>query len=120
MYLTGTVGGLMTTLGLQLKNAKGEQLPKDSWEMTEEYSRLLAAAADKALKLAKPVNSRPSRHTARRYTSSRTNPLYKIAWSGGVLERTFYVWTNDPYPDQARGIRQIQPSRGRFAPKSAT
>src|SRR5215210_891313 len=47
-YFTGTVGGLMTTLHLPVKNAKGEELKDGTWEKTEEYGKLVARAAEKA------------------------------------------------------------------------
>ena len=47
-YFTGTVGGLMTTLHLPIKNAKGEELQDGTWEKTEAYGKLLARAAEKA------------------------------------------------------------------------
>ena len=48
VYLTGTVGGLMTTLGLSVKDEKGKELKDGTWEKTERYGVLLGKAAEQA------------------------------------------------------------------------
>lgn len=98
MYLTGTVGGLLTSLNVPVKNAKGESLKDGTWEKTEEYGRLVAQAADKALKEAKPISLTPIDGRRSEVFIPVTNALYKIGWRAGVLDRTFYVWENDPHP----------------------
>jgi len=98
MYLTGTVGGLMTSLDVPVKNDKGELLKDGTWEKTEEYGRLVARAADKALKDAKPVTLTPFAARRQEVFVPVANNLYKIGWRVGILERTFYVWENDPHP----------------------
>jgi Neutral/alkaline non-lysosomal ceramidase, N-terminal len=97
-YLTGTVGGLMTSLHVPVKNAKGEELKDGTWEKTEEYGRLVARLAEKALKDAKSVALTPFDARRREVHVPVANELYKLGWRSGVLERTFYVWDNDPYP----------------------
>ena len=44
-YFTGTVGGLMTTLHLPVKDAKGEELKDGTLEKTEEYGKRLARSS---------------------------------------------------------------------------
>ena len=46
VYLTGTVGGLMTTLGLDVKDEQGNPLKTGTFERTERYGKLLGMAAD--------------------------------------------------------------------------
>src|SRR5262245_30015518 len=58
-YFTGTVGGLMTTMRVEVKDAEGKTLPEGSWEKTERYGVLLAGVAEKALKDAKPLKLTP-------------------------------------------------------------
>ena len=99
-YLTGTVGGLMTSLHVPVKSASGEELKDGTWEKTETYGRLVAQAADKALKDAKPVDLTPIEARRKEVFVPVANELYKIGWRVGVLERTFYVWENDPYPSK--------------------
>jgi hypothetical protein len=97
-YFTGTVGGLMTTLKLPVKNAKGDDLQDGTWEKTEEYGKQLARTAEKALKDAKPVTLTPFDARRKVVHVPVANFLYKVGWQAGVLERTFYKWENDPYP----------------------
>jgi hypothetical protein len=98
MYLTGTVGGLLTSLDVPVKNAKGELLKDGTFEKNDEYGRLVAVAAEKALKDAKPVTLTPIDAKRKEVFVPVPNQLYKLGWSVGVLERTFYVWENDPFP----------------------
>jgi hypothetical protein len=100
MYLTGTVGGLLTSLDVPVKNSKGELLKDGTWEKSEEYGRLVSQAADKALKDAKPIALTPIEARRKEVFVPVANNLYKIGWRVGVLERTFYVWENDPYPSK--------------------
>jgi len=97
-YFTGTVGGLMTSLHVPVKNARGDELKDGTWEKTEEFGRLVARAAEKALKDAKPVTLTPIEARQKVVHIPVANELYKIGWRVGVLERTFYVWDKDPYP----------------------
>jgi hypothetical protein len=49
LYLTGTVGGLMTSLHVEIKNEKGVKLKDGTFEKTARYGELLGRAAEKAL-----------------------------------------------------------------------
>jgi hypothetical protein len=69
-----------------------------TWEKTEEYGRKVAAVADAALKTAKPVDLTPFDARRREVHIPVANELYKLGWRVGVLDRTFYVWENDPHP----------------------
>jgi hypothetical protein len=97
-YFTGTVGGLMTTLKLPVKNAKGADLKDGTWEKTEEYGKLVARAAEKALAGAKPATLTPFEARRTEVFIPVANDLYKIGWRVGVLDRTFYEWAGDPHP----------------------
>ncbi len=97
-YFSGTVGGLMTTLKVPIKNAAGELLKDGTWEKTQLLGEQVAAGADKGLKAAKPVTLTPFDIRTRAVHIPCHNDLYKLAWSAGVLKRTFYVWENDPTP----------------------
>jgi hypothetical protein len=97
-YLTGTVGGLMTTLQVPLKGPDGQEMKDGTWEKTEEYGRKLAGVADAALKAAKSVTLTPFDARRREVHVPVANDLYKLGWRVGVLDRTFYDWENDPHP----------------------
>src|SRR4029450_11363229 len=49
VYLTGTVGGLMSSLGVVGKGEQGQALANGTFEKTEKYGRLIGQLADKAL-----------------------------------------------------------------------
>ncbi len=97
-YFTGTVGGLMTSLDVPIKNAKGEILKDGTWEKNDEFGRAVARAAEKALKDAKPITLTPFEARRTDVYVPVANFLYKMGWSAGVLERVFYVWEDDPHP----------------------
>ncbi|HVS33991.1 MAG TPA: neutral/alkaline non-lysosomal ceramidase N-terminal domain-containing protein [Gemmataceae bacterium] len=97
VYLSGTVGGLMTTLGLEVKDADGKELKDGTFEKTERYGRLLAEAADRALKDAKPVKLTPLEAHRLTVFLPLDNNAYLLMRQLGVLDREGYLWSGDPY-----------------------
>jgi Neutral/alkaline non-lysosomal ceramidase, N-terminal len=97
VYLSGTVGGLMTSLGVEVKDPDGKELKDGTFEKTERYGRLLAEAADKALKDAKPVRLTPLEARRRSVFLPLDNKLYMVARQLGVLDREGFLWSGDPY-----------------------
>src|SRR5262249_55414321 len=59
VYLTGTVGGLMTSLHVEVKDEKGKALADGTFEKTERYGRLVGELAERAVKDAKPLRLTP-------------------------------------------------------------
>ncbi len=92
VYLTGTVGGLMTTLGLPVKDEKGKDLADGTFEKADRYGRLVAELAEKALTGAVPVALTPFDIRTRELLVPVDNNVYRLAWSFGVLDRTMYKW----------------------------
>ncbi len=109
VYLTGTVGGLMTSLHVEVKDDKGKKLPEESWEKTERYGLLVGELADKALASAKGVKLTPIEVRRREVFVPMENKLYQLARQLGVLEREAFAWTGDPYKagtaDPGKAIR---------------
>jgi hypothetical protein len=96
IYFTGTVGGLMTTIGVPIKDRDGKRLPEGSWEKTERYGVLLGETAEKALKDAAQVRLTPiSIHTQEVFLPME-NKLYLLARQLGVLKRAAYLWKRNP------------------------
>ena len=91
MYFTGTVGGLMTSLHLPLKNAKGEELPTDLGE-DRGYSATARGGGGQGVQVGEAGDTDAFRCTPPGGSRRRDEPLYKIAWRVGVLDRAFYVW----------------------------
>ena len=109
VYFTGTVGGLMTTLGLEVKSAGGEPLKDGTFEKTERYGRLLGQVAAKALEGAKPLALTPFAVRQRELFLPLDNRVYQLGWQIGVLKRPIYVWGGDPHPDrpaEAKGLEK--------------
>src|SRR4051794_39976743 len=49
VYLTGTVGGLMTSMHVDTRDERGERLPEGSVEKMRRYGHLLAGRATDAI-----------------------------------------------------------------------
>lgn len=97
-YFTGTVGGLMTSLKVPVKGPKGEELKDGTFEKTEEYGRLVAKAAEKALAKAEPLMLTPFQVRTRAVHLPVDNRVYQLGASIGVLKRPMYVWEGTPHP----------------------
>lgn len=96
VYLTGTVGGLMTSLHVPVKSATGEDLKDGTYEKTARYGELLGQAVEKALAKEKPLALTPIAAKTREVYLPLANPLYVAAAQVGVLKRQTYAWTGDP------------------------
>jgi len=87
VYLTGTVGGLMTSLRVPVKDAEGKELKDGTYEKTERYGVLLAEAADKAVAAGKPIGLTPFAVNTSPLYLPVTNPVYRAASQLKVLQR---------------------------------
>jgi Neutral/alkaline non-lysosomal ceramidase, N-terminal len=97
VYLTGTVGGLMTSLGVEVKDDSGKLLADGTFEKTVRYGRLVGQLAERALERAKPLRLAPMEVRAREVFLPLDNRLYAVAWQLGVLDRQAFLWKGDPY-----------------------
>jgi Neutral/alkaline non-lysosomal ceramidase, N-terminal len=97
VYLTGTVGGLMTSLKVEIKGASGELLKDGTFEKTEAYGRRVAALADRALETAKPITLVPLEARTREILLPIDNKVYQLGWQLGVLKRNAYLWNGDAF-----------------------
>ncbi len=95
-YFTGTVGGLMTTLHVPIKDEKGKELQDGTWEKTERYGHLLGEAAERALRSARPLRMTPLQARTRIVYLPLENKLYLIGWQLGVFKREAFTWTGKP------------------------
>lgn len=96
VYITGTVGGLLTSLHVEIKNEKGESLRDGTYEKTARYGELLAQATIKALSAEKPVRLTPVVARRKEIFMPLTNRGFVVARQFGVLERETYLWKNAP------------------------
>jgi hypothetical protein len=97
VYLNGTVGGLLSSLKVEVKNEKGELLDDGTFEKTERYGQLIGELAEKALKQGKPVKLFPMEARSRAVFVPMVNPVYMLGKQLGVLKRQGYIWKDDPY-----------------------
>jgi cyclophilin family peptidyl-prolyl cis-trans isomerase len=97
VYLTGTVGGLMTSLHVEVKDDQGKPLADGTFAKTERLGLLLGAAADKALANAKPVTLTPIMARTKACYLPIDNVLYAGMFNLGIMKRDAFVWKGDPY-----------------------
>jgi hypothetical protein len=95
VYLTGTVGGLMTSLHVRIEDEFGRQLPEESTAKTERYGDLVGQVAEEALKQSRPVKLTPFEVRSREVFLPMTNKYYQLGRQLGVLKRQAYLWTGD-------------------------
>lgn len=107
-YFTGTVGGLMTTLRLSVKDESGKELADGTFAKAERYGKLLGDAADKALKNAVPLTLTPFDVRTRTILVPVENKLYHFAWSAGTLDRVMYKWEGKAVPDEFLATKDVE------------
>jgi hypothetical protein len=95
VYLTGTVGGLMTSLNVEVKDEKGNKLGEETVAKTRRYGQLVGRLADRALSRARAVRLTPLEFRRRDVFLPLENKLYRAGWKIGVLSRPAYLWTGD-------------------------
>lgn len=110
-YFTGTVGGLMTSLHVSIKDENGTELKDGTFEKTERYGRLLGDVASRALKDAKPVALTPFTLRSRSVHVPMDNKVYHLGRALGVLKREVYVWTGDIYQGKVADAKTPKDTR---------
>src|SRR5579883_2324128 len=108
VYLTGTVGGLMTSMHVSVKDEHGKLLAAGSFEKTERYGRLIGRLADKALAGAKPVALTPLEARHREVFIPMDNKLYQVGRQLGVLKRQGFHWKGDPNKAEPADPKEVQ------------
>jgi hypothetical protein len=96
VYFTGTVGGLMTSLNVSIKDSHGRLLADGTFEKTETYGRAIGRLAERALATARPVRIAPIQVKRADVFLPLYNPLYKLGRQLGVFHRQGYLWAGDP------------------------
>jgi hypothetical protein len=95
LYLTGTVGGLMTSLHVPIRSTRGEELKDGTFEKSQRYGELLAEAADRALRGAGAAELAPLEVRHRPVFLPMANKLYLLARQIGVFDREAFLWSGD-------------------------
>jgi hypothetical protein len=99
-YFTGTVGGLMTTIRLPIKDDAGKELHDGTFEKSERYGRLVGKLGETALAAAKPLALAPFDIRTREVLIPIDNNVYRLAWQFGILARPAYRWDGNPTPKE--------------------
>ena len=91
VFLIGSIGGLMTPMGLELVDAVGAPIPQDSFALARAVGERVATAAIAALR----AKGRESASKALEYRSARVfvpleNRLFRLAAFLGVLDRPVF------------------------------
>ncbi len=107
-YFTGTVGGLMTPLGLPVKDEKGQKLADGQFAKADRYGFLVAQLAEKALKNSVPITLTPFDIRTRDILIPVENKNFQLGFQIGVLKRKMYVWDGDPTPKKWIETKDIQ------------
>jgi len=110
VYLTGTVGGLMTSLRVPVKNEKGEELKDGTFEKADRFGRLVGRSAIRALEHAEAVTLTPFDTRRQALLLPVDNPIFKLAWQLGVLNRGIYVYGDDPFTEKREPGKDIASS----------
>jgi hypothetical protein len=97
VYLTGTVGGLMTSLQVPLTDCKGTALKDGTFEKTERYGRAIGELAHRAIFNSKAVSLTPIEVHSRAFFMPLDNKGYQVLRRLGVLKREAFLWADDPY-----------------------
>ena len=106
-YFTGTVGGLMTTLHLPVKDRTGQELDDGTFAKADRYGELVGELGDRALKGASPVSLTPFTIRTRSILVPVDNKLYHLAFKLGTLSRDMYHWEGNPTPGMFQPTKDI-------------
>ncbi|GIW93187.1 MAG: hypothetical protein KatS3mg110_1228 [Pirellulaceae bacterium] len=97
VYMTGAVGGLMAPPRGVVKDPQGNLLPESTFAYAERYGQMVADLARKALASCRTVRLGPLQVAAVPVHVPVTNPWYRAARAAGILKRSSYQWSGDPF-----------------------
>jgi hypothetical protein len=95
VYLTGTVGGLMTSLHVEVKDDKGTPLADGTFAKTERYGHLVGRIAQNALADGKEARLGPIETRSRPLYLPMDNKIFRLGSELGVLKRQAYLWAGN-------------------------
>src|SRR5205823_2105793 len=108
VYLTGTVGGLMTSLHVRVEDPNGQVLPEESTAKTERYGLLVGQVAEDALKQSRPLKLTPFEARSRELFLPLANKYYQLARQLGVLRRQAYLWAGNPDKAELADAKEVK------------
>lgn len=90
VFLVGSIGGLMTPLGLKLTGADGRPVPADSFALAQAVGERAADAALEALKAGRASSSSALEHRSAAVFVPLENRIFRLAMFLGVLDRQVF------------------------------
>lgn len=90
IYFSGAVGGLMTTLGTEIRDESGRILPQRSWEKVQRIGELAAWGVIKSLEGASPTPITRLGIRSRQVFVPVDNKFLKTLQEKGVLQRELH------------------------------
>ena len=91
VFVVGSIGGLMTPLGLKLQAPDGREVPKDSFDLAQAVGERAADAAISALRAAPPApGSTAFEHRSAVVYVPLENRLFRLGAFLGILPRPFF------------------------------
>jgi hypothetical protein len=90
VFLVGSIGGLMTPLGLKLADGDGKAIPADSFLLAQAVGERAADAALSALASGTPSVSSTLEHRSATVFVPLENRLFRLAAFLGVMERELF------------------------------
>jgi hypothetical protein len=95
-FFSGDIGGMMTSLGLEVRDTKGQKLPENSFEKTERLGELIGQFTERTLADAKPIRLAPFTIKSRKLFLPQDNLGYTTLFTLGVVNRKSYRWDGSP------------------------
>ncbi len=108
VYLTGTVGGLMTSMHVDVKDEAGQLLPEGSIAKTERYGVLIAKLAEQSLGGAVPVKLTPFDVRKTSVLLPVDNPVYRLGRQVGIFNRAMEAWADNPEAPPGKTLDKIE------------
>jgi hypothetical protein len=90
VFLAGSIGGLMTPLGVKLSGPNGTAVPPESFAHAQAVGERAADAALEALRNGRPTVSSSLEHRSATVFLPLENRLFRLAALLGVLDRQLY------------------------------
>ncbi len=90
-YFTGTVGGLLSSLKVEVRDAAGGLLKDGTFEKARGYGVAVGKLADKAIAAGVPATLTPFTVTTKTLLMPVENTLYRVGKQAGVLKRAMYL-----------------------------
>lgn len=90
IYINGAVGGMMTTLGVNVTNPDGDSFESASWDKADSIGQLLGEMALDAVAMGDDVTDPALRVLNKRFRAPVDNTSFQFLFMQGILEREVF------------------------------